>query len=158
QIIDVHTIIAVSPPGSGTVGVIVGSGPNLSPGTSATLFTYLKPVITDIGPHQGLAGTAITIRGARLATTRSISLCDIFGNVNVNADLFTVIDDHTVIAQTPHCLGSVICSFKVATNVVVTTDAYGTNEVLHQCCSELFFADFFLFFATQPRPVPTVTS
>src|SRR5262249_2907948 len=48
--------------------------------------------------------------------------------------------------------------FKVATNVVVTTDAYGTNEVLHQCCSELFFADFFLFFATQPRPVPTVTS
>jgi uncharacterized repeat protein (TIGR01451 family) len=156
RIVDVQTIIATSPPGSRTARVNVGSGPNLSPGSSADLFTYLRPVINDISPHTGPVGTVITIHGERLATTSRVSFRDGSGNLNVDAYSFSVVDDNTIIAETPHCLGSG-CSFDLASNVIVTTDAYGENEIIEHCCSELFFADFFIF-ATHPRPIPAVTS
>src|SRR5215813_7445471 len=85
RVVDTQTIVAISPPGLGTVRVMVGSGPNLSVVSAAQLFTYLRPVINDISPHQGAPGTLITIRGERLATTRSVSFIDLFGHLNVNA-------------------------------------------------------------------------
>jgi uncharacterized repeat protein (TIGR01451 family) len=160
RIIDVQTIVAVSPPGSDTVRVMVGSGPNLSP-DSTELFTYLRPVISDITPHQGPVGTVITIRGERLATTRSVSFIGDNGipGPNVSTISFSVVDDNTlsVTAQTPTCFTDRDCAFGNGPHVVVTTDAYGTSEFPTHCCSDQFFAPYF-FFTTNPRPIPTVTS
>ena len=160
RILDVQTIVAVSPPGSDTVRVMVGSGPNLSP-YSTELFTYLRPVISDITPHQGPPGTVITIRGERLGTTRSVSFVgdNVIPGPSVSAISFSVVDDNTlsVTAQTPTCLTDRNCAFGNGPHVVVTTDAYGTSEIPTNCCGDLFFAPYF-FFTSDPRPVPTVTS
>jgi hypothetical protein len=129
RIVDVQTIVAISPPGSGAVGVSVSSGPNLSPGTSATIFTYLKPVITDISPHQGPVGTMITIHGERLGHTRSVEFRDTPGPFDSDraATSFTVVDDNTItaVAQTPTCQSDFFCWSRNGPYVVVTTDDYG---------------------------------
>jgi uncharacterized repeat protein (TIGR01451 family) len=160
QIVNVHEIVAIAPPGSDTVRVLVGSGPNLSP-DSTELFTYLRPVISDISPHQGPPGTVITLRGERLATTRSVSFIgdNVIPGPSVSALSFSVVDDNTltVTAQTPSCLTDRDCAFGNGPHVVVTTDAYGTSEYPTHCCSDPFFAPYF-FFTSNPRPIPTVTS
>jgi hypothetical protein len=154
RIVDVQTIVAVSPPGSGTVDVSVGSGPNPSPWTETDRFTYLRPVVRDVSPHSGTPGTEITIRGDRLETTRDVSF---YAGDWIHAESFRVVDDHTIIAQTPTCLFWYACSQDLVTQVVVTTDAYGTSDVTGDGASELFRADFFAF-TTNPLPEPVVDS
>ncbi|HTW05994.1 MAG TPA: IPT/TIG domain-containing protein, partial [Acidimicrobiales bacterium] len=71
-------VLAVSPPGSGTVDVVVGtscqnSNPtNKSSAGPADQFTYISPppMVTGISPRSGPAagGTTVTIRGANLAS------------------------------------------------------------------------------------------
>jgi hypothetical protein len=154
RIVDVQTIVAVSPPGSGTVDVSVGSGPNPSPWTETDRFAYLRPVIRDVSPHSGAPGTEITIRGDRLGTARDVSF---YAGDWIHADSFTVVDDHTIVAQTPTCLFWYVCSEDLVTQVVVTTDAYGISDLTGDGASELFRSDFFAF-TTNPLPEPVVDS
>lgn len=155
HVVNNRTVVAVAPPGSGTVHVSAGSGPSLSVWGAADRFTFLTPVISLVEPRYGPGGM-ITIRGDRLGTARSVWFRSGFpGDPSDHpARGFTVIDDHTILADVPPCDSSGNpCG---GGHVVVTTDAYGANPITYRCCSLAFFADFY-FYTLQPRFV-TITS
>ncbi len=77
-------LIAVSPPGTGAVDVIVNSGGTLSPNTTADDFSYSAPNIREIVPNAGppAGGTKISIRGNNFTVTSVVY----FGTVRIDSE------------------------------------------------------------------------
>ena len=148
------TVVAIAPPGSGTVHVRVAAEGNWSPPSAAALYSYLRPLVREVIPASGIPGTVLTLTGARLATTRGI----VFARPIPGAGQgfpplsFEVVDDNTVTVRTPFC-----CSSEIVTSVLVTTDLYGTNELLFNFHMLEAWRNLFTF-TTDPRPAPVITS
>jgi hypothetical protein len=109
-------IIACSPPGEGTVPLVV-----VTPfGAAAALFTYIPEETASIasltpasGPEAG--GTLVTIIGTQLGETTNVTFD------GISAPLFTILSDTMIEAVTPPGVGIVV--------VVVETE-YGNPEAL----------------------------
>ena len=140
-IINDKTIVAVAPLANlagyvTDVTVVLGQDP--SPGNESDQFTYtgVLPIITGLNPSSGPAGTVITVNGSNFTGSQAVT----FGE---NSALwFTVVDDHTITAQSPGC-----CFLFGAYHIGVF-NAYGANVLAPN--------DVFLF--TPPPPPPAVTS
>jgi pimeloyl-ACP methyl ester carboxylesterase len=93
------SITAVSPPGVGTVEVIVTGPDGTSPSSSADHFTYLPPppTVTKLKPRKGPVGggTTVTITGTHLSGATAVR----FGSTN--AASFTVNSEGSITAVSP---------------------------------------------------------
>lgn len=66
-------LIAISPPGTGTVPVTVANSTGTSVATAADQFTYVgAPTISSINPTSGTQGTQVTITGQDLANPLAV--------------------------------------------------------------------------------------
>lgn len=134
-------VVAVSPPGSGTVDVTVTSGPNTSPVTTADRFTYISVTLTSISPTSGppAGGTLVTLTGTGFLSNQGTGYIPgvLFGNTPTPAN---VISDTQATASSPaaSAIGPVqvkICAaacsgtqtFTYAINVTSVTPSTGTT-------------------------------
>ncbi|MGA2455653.1 MAG: IPT/TIG domain-containing protein [Solirubrobacteraceae bacterium] len=71
-------IIAVAPPGSGTVEVTVTTPTGTTPSRLADRFTYEDSTVTAVSPATGpgAGGTSVTITGTKLSTAKAVSFGD----------------------------------------------------------------------------------
>jgi RHS repeat-associated protein len=105
------TIAAKSPPGTGTVDVVVTTPAGTSTVAPGDQFTYTKrPTISSLSPRLGptTGGTAVTITGANFSGTTAV----LFGKRSAG---FTLVSDQEIQATSPPGHGVV--------NVRVTTPA-----------------------------------
>lgn len=120
-VLDDASILATSPPGTGSVEVAVAASGAIS--TGGPLFTYIPPapVVSGISPREGplAGGTSVTITGSHLGTADGVQ----FGGVD--AASFAVVDDATITATAPAGTGSV----DVTVHGPGGTSAVGTPDV-----------------------------
>jgi len=91
-------VLAVSPPGVGTVDIMVTTGSVTSAGVTADQFTYVTtPSIQSVRPRAGttLGGNRVTIAGAGFAGATAVS----FGSVAATS--FTVESNQEIVAISP---------------------------------------------------------
>jgi len=123
-VVDDTTITATSPPGSGTVPVIVTTPGGVSGAVPRSRFSYdapppppppKPPAITALEPASGdtIGGTSVQVTGTNLTGATDVS----FGAAAARS--FAAVDDTTVTAVSPHG--------RDAVQVTVTTPA-GTSE------------------------------
>lgn len=107
-------IVAVAPPGSGTVEVTVTTPAGTTPSRLADRFTYEDSTVTGVSPTSGPpeGGTSVTITGTKLSTAKAVS----FGTSPARE--FEVRSDSEIVAVSPPGHGAV--------NVLVST-AEGTT-------------------------------
>ena len=94
------SIIATSPPGTGTVDVTVTTPGGTSATSTADQYTYISgpPVITNVSPDSGpvTGGTTVTITGTGFTDAGAVD----FGTSNV-ATQWTIVNYTTIVATTP---------------------------------------------------------
>jgi hypothetical protein len=95
-------ITAISPPGNGTVDVIVTTPAGASAATAADQFTYGLPAVIEVFPASGPTegGTRVTIIGTGLGGATSV----IFGGTEAT---FTAASDTQITAISPPGNGTV---------------------------------------------------
>ena len=154
-----RTLVAVAPPGTGTVHVNVSSEGNPSPTTAADLYGYLRPVVHEVLPASGLlgSGTTITVKGERLANTTHVTFS--LGYYAVDPWGYTVVDDNTIEVQTPGSCYVFLsgCDADLVGRILVFTSDYGQNELGTDFRDPAAWAGFYAFL-TSPRPSPVITS
>ena len=130
-VVNDNTITVDSPPGTGTVHVIVTTPGGTSVPTSADLFTY-SPTVTGLSPTAGpvVGGTVVTITGSAFTGATAVA----FGTTPATS--FTVVNDTTITADSPAGAAGTV-------DVTVTTSA-GTSATTS--------ADLFTYLS-----VPTVS-
>jgi hypothetical protein len=96
DVVSATEITAVSPPGAGTVDVIVTVGPHSSALTAPNQFGYV-PAVSGISPASGppAGGTPVTITGAGFTAGAAVA----FGSVP--AASMTVVSSTEIIATSP---------------------------------------------------------
>ena len=104
SVVSDHLITAVTPPGTGTVDVLVTNPKGTALSTSTTEFTYTGgPVVTSLNPTSGSStgGTQVLIAGANLGGTTAVT----FGNEPATS--FTVNSPSQLTAVAPPGAGLV---------------------------------------------------
>ena len=127
-----NTITGPAPSGpTGTVHVKVTNSGGASTETSADYFTYGVPIVSDVSPNAGMAGTSVTITGSGFQNATGVS----FGVTA--ATPYTINSDTqiTVVAPTvPGGTGIVEVTVTNAAGTSVTSSAdqftYGTPNVI----------------------------
>jgi hypothetical protein len=99
------SIVAVSPPGTGTVNVTVANAGGTSPISSADQFTYKEnaPTVTAVSPNSGeeSGGKTVTITGTHFAEVSAVK----FGKNNASS--FKVESESSISAVSPAGKGKV---------------------------------------------------
>jgi hypothetical protein len=126
------TIVATSPPGSGTVDVTVTTTAGTSAASSADRFTYIPPAptITGFTPNSGstAGGTSVTITGTNLSGATSVT----FGTTSA---AITADSAGSITATSPPGTGAVTLTVTTPGGTVTSTGKF-----------------------TYTAPAPTVTS
>jgi PGF-pre-PGF domain-containing protein len=128
-----RSITTISPPGTGTVDIIVATSSGISAISTADQFTYQPvPTITNIAPASGPArgGTPVTITGRGFTGATAV----VFGLGNVAT--FTENNDTTITAISPPGTGTV--------DIIITT----LNGSSMPSATDFFFY----------QPAPIITS
>jgi hypothetical protein len=117
-------ITAVSPPGAGTVDVIVTVGTLSSPATGTDQFAY-QPTITSINPMDGMScrNTQVTITGMGFTSKATV----MFGSVP--AASVTFMSSTQITAVSPPGAGTVDVIVTVGT---LSSPATGTDQFAYQ--------------------------
>jgi hypothetical protein len=101
QVVDDQHIVAVTPPGTGTVPVGVGY-PGMGTWRGEVTFTYHPtPTVSGILPSFGPAvgGTSVTLSGSGFLEATNVA----FGSVNVPASRFTSVSSNQITLNSPPC-------------------------------------------------------
>jgi YVTN family beta-propeller protein len=112
-----ESITAISPPGTGTVDVVVTSPDGSSKVSDKSKFTYIFPIpiVARLNPSSGSAGTTVVISGFSFNGVTSVT----FGGVQA---AFTFNSDNTITAIAPPGTGIV--------QVIVTTPGGSSSPTL----------------------------
>ena len=144
SIVNDNRIIATAPPAGTLSGLVTSvvlvadSTPNQIAPQDQFSYASLVPVITSISPTSGPPGTVITAHGTTMSGVTSAGFY-VSGDGSDAASGVQVIDDHTVIVQSPDLIGG--------TQHVLLYNAYGASVPTAN--------DLFTFVIPT---VPTVTS
>jgi hypothetical protein len=113
-VVNAGTLTATSPPGTGTVDVIVNTPAGPSATSSADLFTYgAAPSISGLSPNLGptSGGTTVTITGTNFAAPATVSF------TATPATNVVVVNSTTITATSPACTAIPICYPNVRVSV-----------------------------------------
>jgi alpha-tubulin suppressor-like RCC1 family protein len=116
--VETEKIIAVSPPGAGTVDVTVTTPSGTSPTTAADRFGY-GPTVSKLEPSTGAVtgGETVTVTGTGFAGARAVK----FGQTNAKS--FAVESETKLTAVTPPGSGTVDVTVTTANGTSPTTTA-----------------------------------
>ena len=124
SVVNNMTITAVSPPGTGTVDVLVTGPGGTSTPSQADLFTYVvlvRPTVTAISPRSGPpnGGTLVTITGSGFSQPGAVSVS--FGsNPATNV---TVVNPNSITAVSPAGTGAVDVTVSISGLTSLTSPA-----------------------------------
>jgi IPT/TIG domain len=129
-------IIAVAPPGSGTVHVTVSTPGGTSVASPADEFTYdvaigppgggggSAPTVASVAPATAVnndGGDQVTVNGSGFASAEAVAFMQAGGTVSISGQIYQVLSDAQMVVITPPGSG---------VSDIVVTNAYGISAVV----------------------------